>query len=145
MLFDAIVHSAWLNATCPEVHIGVKKQNKTKKQRWFPNRLDFIGVCVFVAGFHPWLHCRPLQLSANPSVRPVAGKVIEKKWFPLSWSCSAPQHLSVVITHEKNTMQATSPCGMSAFGHHGPLDTFWMNLPFWGEVRVGGGGGGRRR
>lgn len=127
MLLDAIAHPAWSNATCPEVRTQSKKKNKTKKQRLFQNGLDFIGVRV--CGRISPLTALPASSAECKSIGPagLCQKVAGGKGFPLSRSRSAPEHLSVGITHEENSRRATSFGGMSALGHHGPLDTFWTD------------------
>lgn len=110
----------------PRSALRAKKQNK-KKQRLFQNGLDFIGVRV--CGRISPLTALPASSAECKSIGPASlcQKVTGGKWFPLSRSCSAPEHLSVGITHEENSRWATSFGGMSALGHHGPLDTFWTD------------------
>lgn len=109
----------------PRSALRAKKQNK--KHRLFQNGLDFIGVRV--CGRISPLTALPASSAECKSIGPASGrqKVTGGKWFPLSRSCSAPERLSVGITHEENSRRATSFGGMSALGHLGPLDTFWMD------------------
>lgn len=122
MLLDAIAQPAWSNAT---LSWGLHWKRKNKKQRSFQNRLDFIGVRV--CGRISPLTALPASSAECKSIGPASGrqKVTGGKWFPLSRSCSAPEHLSVGITIEERSGWATSFGGTSALSRHRRLDAFW--------------------